>query len=189
MFSRRFYILVACSLVLLSTMACSLCGVAAPQATQPPVVVNPTVPAPEVTQPTVMAKPPLPSSTFTLTLPDGRQVVLPVDECTGTSPGGYLELHAINTQDPNDPERIEVELAGNQQGPGQYDGFYVMVSMGPAVAEELIFMGNTPAAQVTIEADGVGRFTDVAITNAANTSATYEYAVEYPFSAEWVCGQ
>lgn len=187
LFSPRFYVLVTCSVVLLATMACSLGGAVPTEVTQPTVMVNPTVPAPEATQPTVMVNPTLSASTLTLTLPDGHAVVLPVAQCKGTSPGGYLELSAVNTEDTTDPDRIEVVMSGDQQGPGQYGGFYVLVRIGVGVAEELIFMGNTADAQVTIEANGAGRFADIAIANVANFSPTYEYGTEYLFSAQWVC--
>jgi hypothetical protein len=48
-------------------------------------------------------------------------------------------------------------------------------------------VGNTPEAQVTTEANGAGRFADIAITNVANTSASYQYGSEYRFSGEWLC--
>ena len=72
-----------------------------------------------------MVNPTLPSPTFTLTLPDGRAVVLSVARREGTSPGAYLTVRAVNTEDVTDPDRIEVQVAGNQQGAGRYDGFCV----------------------------------------------------------------
>jgi len=45
-------------------------------------------------------------------------------------------------------------------------------------------VGNTPEAQVTTEASGAGRFADIAITNAAATSASCQYGSEYRCSGE-----
>lgn len=121
MFSPRFCVLIVCSVLLLATIACSLGGTegaVTPETKEGAVT-------PEAPQPTVMVNPTLPSPTFTLTLPDGRAVVLSAARCEGTSPGAYLTVRAVNTEDVTDPDRIEVQVAGNQQGAGRYDGFYV----------------------------------------------------------------
>lgn len=175
------FICVFCSLVLLVGIACTLGG-GAPAAE--PGGVSPTSTSLAALPPTAPANPTMPA-TFTITLPDGSTVALTLVRCTGTSPGQYLDLAAANSDDLADPGRIEVKVAGNQQGPGMYEGFYIEVTIGAKDAWD--FLGNTPAAQVTLETGGRGHFREVPIVNAASNSARYPYGNEFIFSGTWVC--
>jgi hypothetical protein len=110
---------------------------------------------------------------------------LSVFKCEGTAAGQMLDVRAVNTQDMADADRIEVQVGGVQQGPGRYDTMYVAVFIGAQSA--WAFQGNTPTAQVTLEADGAGHFGDIGIVNIAVGSPSYQYNVEYKFSGEWSC--
>lgn len=166
--SRLLFVFLALVVFLL---ACDLGSVAQPAA--PPVATATTASVP-------------PSApTFTLKLPNGQSMALSVSKCDGVAPGQYLELRAANTQDLKDANRAEVQVGGNHPSVGKSDKMFVTVIMG--AQDKWTFTGNTPSAQITLDANGAGRFTDVAIVNAAANSPAYQLGKEYKFSAEWTC--
>ena len=167
----RSYISFACLILALTILACSLGGIA----TQPSV---PTVP---VVNPGSGS-----GSAFTLTLPDGQTVSLQAT-CAGVKPGGYLDIRAKNTDDETDPKRVVVKVGGTYAAAGSLENMYVEITIGAANA--WTFMGNTPSAILTLNADGSGSFSNVAIVNATGTSASYNAGAEYKFSAQWKCAQ
>jgi len=169
--------------LLLSVVACS--SGKAPTAA-PPAATLPPGPAATQAQPTTgAAAPQAPAGgAFTLMLPDGQKVSLQA-KCTGVKPGEFLDVRATNTPDLNDPKRVEVQVGGLHQAAGQLANMVVAVTMGAQT--KWTFMGNTLQASLTLEADGSGRFSDVAIANVAVNSPAYTYATEYKFSAEWSC--
>jgi hypothetical protein len=132
---------------------------------------------------------PMPASTlvaptFTLNTPDGKTVSLTVTKCGGTHAGQYLELVAANTADVNDPNRIEVQVSGNHQAAGRAEKMFVAVFIGPKA--KTIFSGNHPTASITVEANGAGKFNEVAVINISD-SPNYQYNKEYKFSGQWTC--
>jgi hypothetical protein len=165
----RSYIAFACVILALSVLACSL-GSLAPQ---------PGVPAAPAANAGSGS-----GAVFTLTLPDGQAVSLQAT-CAGVKPGAYIDILAKNTDDEADPKRVVVKIGGTYTAAGQLDNMYVEVAIGAANA--WTFMGNTPSASLTLNADGSGSFSNVAIVNAAGTSASYNAGSEYKFSAQWKC--
>jgi len=123
---------------------------------------------------------------FTLTKSDGQDVSLPFITCTGTNPGEDLRISTANIDDWQDPQRWEVMISGTQQGPGDYNDLSVYVSYGPM--ESWFLAGTDSAAQVLLENEGSGSFTDVKIVNSSqNGGEGYDPGSEYIFSAVWTC--
>jgi hypothetical protein len=165
----RSFIAFACVILALAVLACSLGSLA----TQPSA---PVIPA---------TNSELGSGTaFTLTLPDGQAVSLQAT-CAGVNSGGYLDIRATNTDDETDPKRVVVKVGGTYAAVGQLENMYVEITIG--AADAWTFMGNTPSAILTLNADGSGSFGNVAIVNATGTSASYNAGGEYKFSAQWKC--
>jgi hypothetical protein len=165
----RSYIVFTCVILALAVLACSL----GRPATQPGA---PAIPATNSGSGSGI--------TFTLTLPDGQTVSLQAT-CTGVKPGSYLDIRAKNTDDETDPKRVVVKVGGTYAAAGQLEDMYVEVAIG--AADAWTFMGNTPSAILTLNADGSGSFSNVAIVNATGTSASYNAGGEYKFSAQWKC--
>ena len=163
-------------IAIMAILACSLGSLLAAPAT-------PTMPA---AAPTAAAASPEAGSgsMFTLTLPNNQVVSLQVT-CAGLNPGEFLDLSAKNSNDVTDPNRTVVQVGGVHAAVGPNDNMFVMVSIGADNA--WTFMGNTPQATVTVNADGSGSFTNVAIVNATVTSTTYNAGSEYKFSGQWKC--
>jgi hypothetical protein len=164
-------------LFLVGVLACRLGGVQQQAAPSLP----PTTPP----QPLTAASPVPSYGTFTLTLPDGQVMTMPMSKCEGRRPGDSLDVRAVSTQDVTDPKRVEVQLGGKHQGTGPLQNTYIAVSIGAEA--KLAFTGNTVKAQATIEENGSGRFTDAAIVNVAVNSPSYRYGSEYKFSGQWSC--
>jgi hypothetical protein len=181
--STRFRLLIVWLALLLIALACTL-GSAQKAATPAPKQALPTA-TPTISQPATALSPAQPPAVFTLTLPDSRVVTMPVFRCAGTKPDEQLDVRAANTQDVADPNRVEVDVGGAHEGAGPFGNMYVAVLIG--AKDAWTFTGNTVAAQVTLAADGSGRFIDVAIVNAAINSPAYTYSKEYKFSGEWTC--
>lgn len=181
--SNRSFVLAVCIGVVLLLLACDLGSLAQPAA--PTLVLPATAPAapPLATATTASVAPSAP--TFTLKLPNGQSVALSVSKCDGVAAGQYLELRATNTQDLKDANRVEVQVAGNHPSAGKSDKIFVSVIMG--AQDKWTFTGNTPSAQITLDANGAGRFADVAVVNAAGNSPNYQMGREYKFGAEWTC--
>jgi len=179
--SVRWFIVVI--VLLLPVLSCS--SGKAPAAA-PPAATQPLAPAATEAQPTVGAVTPQGSAggAFALMLPDGQKVSLQA-KCAGVKPGEFLDVVATNSPDLNDPNRVEVRVGGVHQATGQLANMVVAITMGAQT--KWTFMGNTLQAQLALEADGSGRFADVAIVNVAIGSPAYSYAAEYKFSAEWSC--
>jgi hypothetical protein len=179
--SLRWFVVVI--VLLLPVLACS--SGKAPTTAQA-VATQPPAPPATQAQPTTGAVTPQGSAggAFALMLPDGQKVSLQA-QCAGVRPGEFLDVVAINSPDLNDPNRVEVKVGGLHQATGQLANMVVSITMGAQT--KWTFMGNTLQAQLTLEADGSGRFADVAITNVAVGSPVYAYAAEYKFSAEWSC--
>jgi len=170
MLKRRQWHLTGLALILLTMLACGLA-----QAT----------PTAQSTLPTQPAPPVLSTESVTyLTLPGDIQVMMPVVKCSGTQPGGYLDVRAL-TGAALDPNHAEMLVAGINNGAGTYDNMYVSINIG--VTDKWSFSGSTLTARVQLEADGSGSFTDELITNSAGSSDKYETGKAYPFSAQWTC--
>lgn len=160
-----------CVLLTLIVLACSLAGPWAKSAT--PANAPPTADSGAGS-----------GTSFTLTLPDATTETLQAT-CTGINSGGFLEINAKNTDDVTDPKRIVVQVSGAHDAVGQLNNMYILVSIGADNA--WTFMGNTPSATVTLNADGSGSFSNVSIANASGTSASYNAGGEYKFSGQWKC--
>ena len=178
-YTRRFcsmLVLCMCAFVLL---ACDVASIL-------PFTAQPTVApvAQSIASATSAPAPTIAAPTFTLKLPDGKTVSLAVTKCAGTRAGEYLELIAVSTTDVNDPNRIEVQINGNHQAAGRVEKMFIAAFIGPKA--KTIFSGNQSAASITVEANGAGKFNEVAIINISD-SPGYQYNKEYKFSGEWTC--
>ncbi len=173
---RAMLALCVCAFVLL---ACDVASVL-------PATAQPTVApvAPTIASATPAPAPTIAAPTLTLKLPDGKTVALAVTKCVGTRAGQYLELVAATTPDVNDPNRIEIQINGNHQAAGQVEKMFIAAFIGPKT--KTIFSGNQPSASITVQANGAGKFNEVAIINISD-SLGYQYNKEYKFSGQWTC--
>lgn len=170
MLKRRPWLLTGVALILLIVMACGL-----PQGA-------PTSQSNLTILPTAVV---LSTESVTyLTLPGGIPVTLPVARCSGVGKGGYLDLRALmgRAQDPNN---VEMLVAGINNGAGTYDNMYVSIHIG--LNGKWSFSGSVLTARVQLDASGSGSFTDVLITNTGGNSDMYPTGKTYPFSAQWIC--
>jgi hypothetical protein len=181
--SRLVLTLLAVALFLLACDCGSITQLVVPAPTAPPPTVTRHA-APIAATPAQIAPTPT-AAILTLKLPTGQSVAVPVYKCDGIGANQYLDLIAATTQDLNDANRVQVKIGGAHAGVGKLDKMFVEVTLG--AQNKWTFVGNTPNAQITLEANGTGRFADVAIVNAAATSANYQASKEYKFSAEWLC--
>ncbi len=162
----------------LAALACSLLQVPASPTPLPSAQAGPSNPtsAPPTRAPA--------TGLMTLTLPDGQKMELHA-RCSGVNAGEYLDVRASNTDDVNDPDRVEAQVGGDHQSAGDVQNMFVAIFIGPQNAGT--FAGNNPAVTLMLEADGSGHFSDIGIINIAVNSPTYQYNVESKFSAEWKC--
>lgn len=167
----RSFVLIVWIVLLTAALACSVSGqpTPTPPATPVPVATTPQAPS---------------GSALALTLPNGQTLNLQA-RCAGVRPGEHLDVRAANTQDVKDPNRVEVQVGGSHPAAGKLDNMFVAVFVG--AQDKWTFTGNTPKAQLTLEADGSGSFAHVPIVNVAVNSPTYTYGAEYKFSARWTC--
>jgi hypothetical protein len=153
-------------LILLTMLSCSLAQ-ATPEQTPLPIA-------------TVLST----EAVTVLTLPGGETVTMPLTQCSGVHAGGYLDVRARSGV-AADTNRAELLVAGINNGAGAYDNMYVSITLGPT--DKPSFSGRTLIAQVQLEADGSGSFTDVLITNGDGSSDKYQAGEAYSFSAKWFC--
>jgi len=184
--NRRNLVILFCIAMLALTWSCAF-GSPAPTPTAVPVAQQPQ----PTVDPSLLGEvgnfnapgAPRPTGQLALTLPDDRQVILQIN-CQGLDAGKLLDIRATNTQDVNDPTRLEVHVGGQHTSTsGQFSNLYVMVAIGAKNKWE--FMGNSAVATVALDGK-TGLFTNVAIVNTAG-SATYQANQEYNFSATWDC--
>ena len=171
------------ALALVSVLACDLGSITQSVAPVPSPI--PSMPAAPIAATPTQVVPTPTAALLTIKLPTGQSIAAPVYKCDGFGANQYLDLSAATNQDLQDANRVSVKISGAHPGAGKLDKMFVEVTMGPQ--GKWTFMGNTPSASITLEANGAGKFADVGIVNAAGTSPNYQASKEYKFSAEWSC--